>query len=493
VQVFFAVEPYPCKDIPQCVLALDNEPTNLISTPQSRIAALSVLLAKEFSTLVYAHYEVPEMQTVASGFSKFRTSLLLMCIVLAVKIVSELAFAVGSTWPFAVPPMTGMLEDWGVVHALRFVDWIVTVPLLLVLCGHYVLRRPMSEVIGPALASSCYAYLAGMAMVASSLISRILLMMVAFAAYFWVSVEMIRWAYRFLCHTSREVPRRIVRVVFSVGLVLFFGLYGIIYLLAIHGVISSATESEFYARGDVLCKISISFLIANVNEAERQHALRDLLFQSHDMSSACLSLLRGSFDHVLPCSLDDFGDLIIDADAQGVEYLETILGRPVRGLSFNDLIVAQTDRERFEAYARHTPQNTQCAPKCGIPYHRSDTGFSQLLEMPQAAMANVFLCDLAGRAEYTLTGQRTFLAPNTRFRAKIFLSAIDHRPSSDASLAEQRMVIALDIQEVLQSPSFESLPSTISTLRLPESQASTFTSLPKVETALRVQASDVLE
>lgn len=467
IGILFVVDPSPCEDVPECLLALAADSASCDSTPRGRVAALSVLLAKELSSLVAVHHDVQHMQGVASGIPNRRDACATMCITIAIKTVSELAFAFGYTWPFAVPPTPGLLEDWGFVHAVRYVSWMLTVPLLLVLCCHYVLRRPMSEVIGPIVAADLSMYLAGTAMVASKSTTRILFLLVVFALYCWASFKMMQWAYRFLCDTSPKVPRRRVRVLFCLGILLLSWAYGIVYLLAITGTIGSDTESEFYSRADVFCKISVSFVVANVGEAERQHILREVMFQCHDLSSACLSVLRGKFDHVLPCSLDQNHCLSIDVDAQGAEYLEALLGRPVTGVAFHELIATEQERTRFEAYTQRTLQNDPCSPRPAPSISRSwsqdSAGLSQSLEMPLAAMANAFWCDLVGRSEYDngLTDKGQWLPRERLFSANIYLSAVNHRPATVALPAENRMVIALNVKEVRDNPSFESLPSSI--------------------------------
>jgi len=78
-----------------------------------------------------------------------------------------------------------------------------------------------------------------------------------------------------------------------------------------------------------------------------------------------ISILRGSFDILLPCVVDSYGRCKFPPQMSGdMGKLEKILGCTVAGANFKDLLASESDRADFAAYLRNVirqadfPQDT---------------------------------------------------------------------------------------------------------------------------------------
>jgi bacteriorhodopsin len=426
--IFFLIAPSPCADVPQCVDALSGGSELLGNSGISRAGALCVLFLKEVFGVAFAHREFKNDGLAQLGFRNPTKSLVVMCLTIGIKATSEVAMAFGFTWAHAVPPSHGFNEDWGGVETLRYCDWLVTVPLLLVLSGHFLLQRPISEVVRPIVVTNAYMYISWVALMVDSSPLRIVFVAVAFVGYLCASFQMCWWAHVFLRETSPETPRRLTRVFLLAFLVASFGVYGVVYLLALTGVISNAVEAETYGRGDFVVKLGMSCVLATVNAAERQRELGGLVIRYSSLSSAYGSLLRRNFDHVWRCSLDKPGCLRIVEDSTDVTALEALLRKPVSGAIFNGLIATERDRVRFEDYVIRSGQ-TRIS-------RTNSTWVSECSEdVAECSMGDQFSCDLVS---YNCEG-----LPERTFACTVYLSAVADGP--DHCVSEQQMVIALDL------------------------------------------------
>ena len=74
-----------------------------------------------------------------------------------------------------------------------------------------------------------------------------------------------------------------------------------------------------------------------------------------------ISILRGSFDIILPCVLDAAGRCKLpDRYTGDMSKLEKILGYPVSGTNLKDLLAGEEQRSDFSAYVRNVVRQADC-------------------------------------------------------------------------------------------------------------------------------------
>eukprot|EP00747_Dinoflagellata_sp_TGD_P170926 gnl/TRDRNA2_/TRDRNA2_203719_c0_seq1.p1 gnl/TRDRNA2_/TRDRNA2_203719_c0~~gnl/TRDRNA2_/TRDRNA2_203719_c0_seq1.p1 ORF type:complete len:586 (+),score=54.16 gnl/TRDRNA2_/TRDRNA2_203719_c0_seq1:35-1792(+) len=441
-----------CADVPQC--AAENFPApadwDAVSSPKSRVVGLGVLLAKEMSSLILAYQEAQDKRIARimqmGSFNAGWHSLALMCTILALLTATELTFASGYNWSHAVPPIQYFARDWGLVHTLRYIEWMINCPLLIVLCGHFVLGRPLSEVVAPAFITYAYIYLAWVGLVVASASLRIFFATASFAGYGWASVLMVRWVLRFRT-TSPKVAGGRIRALLLMLLVVSFGMYGLIYLLALFGAITTHVEHEVYARSDCAVKLAVTTILSALRSAERKQAFSDLIVEHTGLNTALMSLLRSSFDHTLSCSYDEAGRCRLSTiSTPDTKALEALVRRSVAGAFFDDLLSTQEDRDRFSAHLQSTTQTSFAANEKSIKFGAVASWDPQSWD-PQASfsmtpsMAELRLYDLA--CAVSVPQEAAWTAAQQSVRVCIHLS-VAPRDSSHRG-GPRQMVLALSI------------------------------------------------
>ncbi|CAE7732663.1 rpfC [Symbiodinium sp. CCMP2592] len=121
--------------------------------------------------------------------------------------------------------------------------------------------------------TSMYIVASWLALVVQSHFARWVLIAVAFSAYFVASTEQIML---FCQHRQLNVPSWTDLLL--AGQVLIFGFYGFIYLFAVFGLISSASEQAAYTYSDILAKMTHSVIILayrRTDEVLQAASLRD--------------------------------------------------------------------------------------------------------------------------------------------------------------------------------------------------------------------------
>jgi len=285
---------------------------------------------------------------------------MLMCTLLAVLMCTQTLFALGMSWPHAVPPAASFAQTWGVQHTLRYVEWMVSVPLLLVIAGHVGLGRPLKELRRSIFVTNAYIMLACVAMLVPDALTRWILIVFSFALYLLASLDMVMWTSRFRDEVPKDIPARRQRVFLVQFLVLVFGLYGLNYLMAAVGAINNHSEHLVYNTFDIIAKVITVGILCFVRTAENRDTLGEMILKHSSLNTSFVSLLRADFDHVLPCTIDSDGSCWIPEDITSDGHiLESILNRSLSGARFSDLIADEEEKTKFKDYVQKSLDKVQ--------------------------------------------------------------------------------------------------------------------------------------
>lgn len=343
----------PCSAVPECVEKVSN------AYPQSYHAfvavGLGVVLLREGTLLLVSVADQLMMKPASKKRSlshrlEFKDFLAqyLLCMLLSSLTAFETYLASTSV------PLVHVLQDAVVpVYTVRYIEWLVDVPLLMILTCCGALGRPLSQALGPIVATNCYiiaswaALFVGDACVRNTVITAILV------AYAWASERMIQWVKDFL-RESQDVPCRNTRVASVILLIVVFGIYGIIYVSGVAGLISFEMEHLGYTFMGFSCKVTLSILFASIRAYQNHQVLARLVGKLRGVSVAFVSLLRGSFDHVVPCAVSPDGMCHLpERGSRDFQDLERFLGKTMEeSNNFNDLL-DKDDRERFTNYVKN--------------------------------------------------------------------------------------------------------------------------------------------
>jgi len=200
---------------------------------------------------------------------------LLLCVTFLVLILENLAIC--ALWfVHAGAPGVGAATGRPVYSAV-YVEWLINVPILLVLTGGCALGRPLSEVSRPLAVTNFYIILAWSAHFVEWALMRWLAILVAFAMYGWASMDMAKWVVKFRDSSRDDLPARGLRVGLSVGLIWSFFIYGVVYLSGQLGWISSPMEVSSYIVMNVGVKLVILLAFVGIRSSQFYDLLVSLL------------------------------------------------------------------------------------------------------------------------------------------------------------------------------------------------------------------------
>lgn len=304
---------------------------------------------------------VPEIK------SKCLPSVLLV-MMFAVLVVQHSIFASSpSAWyAHAVPATEGSPISHRPVCTLSFIEWLLVVPLMMVASGYCALGRPMGEVVGPVALTNTYIVLAWVAFLSPSAWLRWSLVAVTMGMYTWASHDMVKWISAYYRTVPADLPSRNIRPCLTLGLIGLFAAYAVVYLSAVTGALSPQGERVCQGCLSALAKVALSISFVAIRASEYHQTLTGLLKKMSTSNAAMVSILRGSFDMLLPCTIDASGCCLLpSAVSADVAKLEASLGRPVRGLALGELLADGEERRRFSAYVLNTLRQAELPQRPG--------------------------------------------------------------------------------------------------------------------------------
>lgn len=368
-----------CSEVPECVEKVPN------AYPQIYHAfvavGLGVVLLREGTLLLVsvADQLVAKSPSDLSHRQEFKDFLsqYLLCMILCSLTAFETYLSFTS---LPLVHVTGGPGPIVPVYTARYIEWLIDVPLLMILTCCGALGRPWAQALGPLISTNGYIIMSWAALFIEDACVRSMLIATTFVAYAWASKRMIDWVQDFL-KESKDVPCRKTRVASVILLIAVFGVYGVIYLAGAGGFINFATEHLAYTFAGFSCKVTLSILFASIRAYQNQQVLVRLVGRLRGVSVAFVSLLRGSFDHVVPCAVTVEGVCHLPEGGSDLQGLELFLGKKVETSgSFNDLM-GKEDRQRFTNYVKNAVRQNEEA------FQQLDSGALTSPHVPPVAHA----------------------------------------------------------------------------------------------------------
>eukprot|EP00913_Durusdinium_trenchii_P029536 g27687.t1 len=162
----------------------------------------------------------------------------------------NLVFLIGEAPWFAHSSNLGHPDlDHQPVYSVFYAEWLINVPILLILAGSCCLQRPPRE----------FLLQAWVAHFISNAPLRYVMVVVSFLMYFRASWTMCQ------------------RPLLSFALIIVFGIYGAVYLARLHGAVSCRNERIFFTTMDFTTKLFASIALAGIRSSEFQEVLLTML------------------------------------------------------------------------------------------------------------------------------------------------------------------------------------------------------------------------
>lgn len=196
---------------------------------------------------------------------------------LFVLILENLALVIGETPWFAHAANLGHPElDGQPVYTVFYAEWLINVPILLILAGSIALQRPTPEVAEPLVVTNVYIVFAWVAHFVSNPGIRYFLVALSFLMYFRASWSMCRWVWNW--HLENSDDHHILgRPLLTFVLILVFGIYGAVYVSRLHGGVSYRDDRIFFTTMNFTTKLFASMTLAGIRSSEFQEVLLSML------------------------------------------------------------------------------------------------------------------------------------------------------------------------------------------------------------------------
>jgi len=353
------MSPQPCHGGAICVEQLTSYPDqdHVIS-----VSMLSLMLIFESASLLATYFGTKSTQAIVPQLRGRTVPSSLLCVMLAVLLMEQVMFSnAGWIWAHAMVSADGLTAEGRPVYTLQFAEWCIGVPIMLLLAGWCALGRPLKEVSGPLVVTNVYVIFCWAAEVTHSGMLKWALISISLAMYAWSSREMLRWVSAYERSAPKDLPGRAIRPWLASGLVAYLLLYGVVYLSSVGGVIDAHLERKSFLILTMGSKIAYCVCFVIIRADEYHQTLTGVLRKVGVSNIAMVSILRGSFDLILPCNVDSFGRCRLPVtDSEELTKFKGLLQRQVSGATLEELL-SKDDTNRFSAYVRNVLRQADTA------------------------------------------------------------------------------------------------------------------------------------
>jgi len=264
-----------CTEVPSCQEEFDKV-KGLTSLNGYALCGLLTALVLEAVSLHFSYESARPVLGLINGLDNTFMPPVLLCITLFVLVLENLVF-VCSASPWAVAASV----DGAPVYTSIYCEWLVNVPILLVLAGNCALDRPSGEISRPLLVTNIYIVFAWTAHFIPSPFLRWTLVGVTFFMYGWASKDMVKWASSFREDVDPDVSGSHLRYASALGLIAIFGAYGIVYLSRLVGALTSYEEKVWYLCMNIGRKLIMLMLFGGIRSSRYHDLIVNMLVNTH--------------------------------------------------------------------------------------------------------------------------------------------------------------------------------------------------------------------
>eukprot|EP00435_Cladocopium_sp_Y103_P065645 s1049_g27.t1 len=306
-------------------------------------AALLAMAGHEVCGLIATYLGSQQTQALIPHLKSRCLPSFLLALMFGVLACAERLFS-RADWTIAhvQPNADGLTAPGRPVYTMQYFEWGINVPILFILSGYCSLGRPLHEVSRPLIVTNIYVIFCWAAAASTSGLLKWMFVFVAFALFGWASADMLAWVDKFEHSAPQDLPSRNIRPWLSNGLIIDFLLYGVVYMSSMLGLIDAHTERKGFFVLTFGSKIAYCAAFVFIRADEYHKTLTDVLRKVSVSNVGMISILRGSFDIILPCVLDAAGRCKLPPQMSGdMEKLEKMLGCRVAGANLKDLLAGE--------------------------------------------------------------------------------------------------------------------------------------------------------
>lgn len=274
-----AMRPQPCQHVAGCGALLD-ETSGVLNN--YAFCGLATVFLHELASLVLNYRTArPLRDLIDDVMETFKPSVLL-CTTFAVLLLENLVLMGGPS--AALIHSASALRGEGhlrPVYTIIYMEWLINVPLLIILAGHCALGRSMAQISGVLLVTNVYIVIAWASYFIPGYELRWVAVLVSFLMYGWASKEMARWALEFRRSAPPGAHSRGLRPFVTLALIIVFGIYGALFLCSMLGKLTTAEEKAWYTSLNIGVKLSMSMGFAGIRSAQYHELLVEMIVNTH--------------------------------------------------------------------------------------------------------------------------------------------------------------------------------------------------------------------
>lgn len=234
------------------------------------------------------------------------------------------------------------------IDVFRYGKWMLAVPVIHVFLFTFLLDFPFDETHWTNAATVVYIYIALLALTIRSLFFQWSLVALCLSIYAYTTVLQVQMVQQFQTRFPSSRPGFKVRVGITILIMVLYAIYGVIYLAR---CMADVYDGDAYMYFDVIAKFVMSICLADVWNSEHTSATIALTVSHARWGMSFLSILRSSYDYVLPCEIE-YPMACRILNSQDASALGQVISQDVAGESFHDLLLDSEEVRRFKEYMR---------------------------------------------------------------------------------------------------------------------------------------------
>jgi len=240
------------------------------------------------------------------------------------------------------------------VYGLRYVEWSIAVPVLMILVGRSIprsLHLPPADLAPAIVLTVVYIYASLLALIIDDYTWRTVLIILSFVGYAVAAWDQYNWTLGF----NKDAPAGYLSCALLLFQVVLFGVYGVVYLLAAFDWVSPVAEQALYTFGDATAKVGHSAVLLAMRQQDILSAVRKARREAA-VTAADLSLLVDSAS--APILSIDIGGCVITWNRKLVE-LTGRSAESMQGVRFLDVVSPSCRSEVATAIEACTKDNRE--------------------------------------------------------------------------------------------------------------------------------------
>jgi len=266
------VRPTLCSDVDECT-EIDSE----LSTSYNGLACtgLATVFLHELASLMLTRKSISQAQGLLHNTKRFVEPSAFLCWSFLVLLIENAVLLMAkSPWYAHSAQLLGKEQP---VYTIFYLEWLINVPILLVLAGRCALSMTNQDIARPLIITNLYIILAWSCYYVDDSSIRKSLVSLSFSMYGFASYDMIMWVCKFLRANPDSSSGLYLRPVLTVCLIVIFGIYGLVFLGRLNGSVTPQSEKLFFTFMDIGSKLLVSMIFTGVRSSQYNAMLLDML------------------------------------------------------------------------------------------------------------------------------------------------------------------------------------------------------------------------